>query len=68
MYILVLVRFGQIFFLYNLHWHKSQWVFQGLLFYLYQSSFGLSPTERDSFTAYIRSPKLHSIVEVIVLG
>ena len=38
-----------------------------LLFYIYQSSFGLSPMQRDSFTDHIRSPKLHSIVEVVVL-
>ena len=37
-------------------------------FYLYRSSFGLSPMEQDSFMAHIHSPKLHSIVEVVVLG
>ena len=31
-------------------------------------SFGLSPMEQDCFTAPIRLPKLHSIVEVVVLG
>ena len=31
-------------------------------------SFGLSSMERDFFMAPIHSPKLHSIVEVVVLG